>query len=338
MEFINQENLNKYINEFIIILKEYNDKKNNKNIEKEISEKINIKIFNNKLECNIISNILKDDKRTRQFENEIKNKIIGPLIQKYIEIFELNKTFDNILESLIKQGKGLYNIINDPEQLDLAIDILTTGNLIVVAKRPIIFTKLNYNLALISQSNADMKNLKGQGISEKFVSESKSFLSKNLKELDVKKVAEYINDFKRTIDKNFGQEGKNIFNLLISDKDNFSKVFSFIYSRLKLKMQDECKNISNEDIKKFEDILKKEVEDFNKNRITFVLKIIKNKLENKVKSSSSEFVQGVTGKDVGQVKKEFVKGVNYCLNNPEKCQKKVENAKETALNIYKKFK
>ena len=349
MSIINENNLNKYIHEFVIILKEYKNNKNNLNIDADIVDKKNIKLLNDNLNCNIISDIIKDNNKKLQFKKEIEDKVIGSIIKNYVEQFEIDKIFDNLITSLEKQGSGLFNIITDPEQLELALDILTKGNLAAGFTKPITFAKLNSNLGTLNEGNLDMKKIwSGQAaieIQQKIVSKSMDFtniindimLSKNSGNLSPQKAIEYINKFKGLIDQKFGQKEKNLFNLLISDKDNFNKVFSLIFSRLNVKMQNECNNLTNEERNEFENILKLEVEYFNNNRITFILKVIKNKLGDKFKSSGSNLIQNVTGLSMDQVKQKVSGSVTECLNNPEKCEKKVQNAVNTVQKFAGKF-
>jgi len=229
------------------------------------------------------------------------------------------------------------------------LDILTKGNLAAGFTKPITFAKLNSNLGTLNEGNLDMKKIwSGQAaieIQQKIVSKSMDFtniindimLSKNSGNLSPQKAIEYINKFKGLIDQKFGQKEKNLFNLLISDKDNFNKVFSLIFSRLNVKMQNECNNLTNEERNEFENILKLEVEYFNNNRITFILKVIKNKLGDKFKSSGSNLIQNVTGLSMDQVKQKVSGSVTECLNNPEKCEKKVQNAVNTVQKFAGKF-
>jgi len=81
MSIINENNLNKYIHEFVIILKEYKNNKNNLNIDADIVDKINIKLLNDNLNCNIISDIIKDNNKKLQFKKEIEYKVIGSIIK-----------------------------------------------------------------------------------------------------------------------------------------------------------------------------------------------------------------------------------------------------------------
>jgi hypothetical protein len=349
MSIINENNLNNYIQEFIIILKEYKNNKNNLNIDTDITDKINIKLLNENLNCNIISDIVKDNNKKLQFKKEIQDKLIGSIIQKYVEKFEIDKIFDNLISTIEKQGSGLYNIITDPEQLELALEILSKGNLAAGFSKPITFAKLTSNLELLNKGNLDMKKIwSGQAaieIQQKFVSKAMDFtnlinkimVSKNSGSLNPKEAIELYNEFKLLIDKKFGQKEKDLFNLLISDKANFYKVFSLIISKLNIKIQNECNNLNDDERKEFEEILKTEVEYFNNNRITFILKVIKNKLGDKFKSSGSNLIQNVTGLNVDKVKQSVTGEINECLNNPEKCEKKVQNVVNTVQKFAGKF-
>ena len=102
-------------------------------------------------------------------------------------------------------------------------------------------------------------------------------------------------------------------------------------------MQNECNNLNDDERKEFEEILKTEVEYFNNNRITFILKVIKNKLGDKFKSSGSNLIQNVTGLNVDKVKQSVTGEINECLNNPEKCEKKVQNVVNTVQKFAGKF-
>jgi hypothetical protein len=349
MSIINENNLNNYIREFTILVKEYKNNKNNSNIDTDITNKINIKLLNDNLNCNVISNIINDDNKKLQFKKEIEEKVIGSIITNYVEQFEIDKIFESLIKSLERQGSGLYNIITDPEQLELALDILTKGNLSVAMTRPITFSKLNYNLGLLNQGNLDMKKIwSGQAaieIQQKIVSKSMDFtnfinkvmLSKNSNSLDVKKIAEYINEFKSIINKKFGEKERNLFTFLITDKENFSKVFSLIFSRLNVKMQNECNNLTKEDRDNFENILKSEVEYFNNNRITYMLKVIKNKLGDKFKTRSGSIIQNITGVDKDKFVETISQGSDKCLNNPTECQETITKGVKKVTDVSKKL-
>lgn len=348
--YINENNLDIYINEFIKILKKY--KENNTN-DTFILNEINVNLFNKSLDCNIISEILKNDENKENFSKEIKDKIFTSIIKKYVEEFQLEKQFDELIKSLEKQGEGVYNIITDEDQLSLLIEILSNPSSIsiLIVKNPIIFAKLNYNFTKINKGNFDLNKSKDiiLNIQQNITSKTNwitnmindIFMDKNSGNLDTKKIDEYYKKIKETLDKKFTKKEKDLFTVFITNKKDFDTIFSLILSNLNKKMQNECNNINSENIIIFENLLKNEVSIFNNNRTTFILKFILNKLKSKIKKSSTSSIENITNKNLSEVKKNITEQTKNCLNEPEKCKDVISetiNKGKELLNVFKNLK
>lgn len=351
--YINESNLDIYINEFVKLLKKYKEKNKLTTIETDILNDINIKLLNKQLECNIITEILKNDKNKENFSQEIKNKVISSIIQKYVEEFQLEKKFDELLNSLEKQGEGTYNIITDEEQISLLIEIISnhTSVPILIGKHPITFAKLNYNISKLNKGNFDMNKSKSMimDIQQNIIDKTNwitniindMFIDKNSGNLDTEKINNYYKKIKETLDNKFTNKEKDLFYIIINDKKEFDIVFSLILSSFNNKIQNECKNISLEDKINFEKILKDEVSKFNNDRTNFILKFILNKLKSKFKKSGTNIIENVTNNDITVVKKKLIENGKECLNNPENCKEAIsgviDKGKEI-LNIFSKLK
>lgn len=347
--YINESNLDIYINEFIKILKKYKENTNDTFILNEI----NVNLLNKSLDCNIINEILKNNENKEIFSKEIKDKIFTSIVKKYVEEFQLEKQFDELIQSLEKQGEGIYNIITDEEQLSLLIEILSNplSISILIVKNPIIFAKLNYNFSKINEGNFDLNKSKNImfNIQQNIISKTSwitnvindIFIDKNSGNLDTKKIDEYYKKIKETLDKKFTKKEKDLFTLFISNKKDFDTIFSLILSNLNKKMQNECNTINSENIIMFENLLKNEVSIFNNNRTTFILKFILNKLKSKIKKSNTSSIENITNKNLSEVKTNIIEQTKNCLNEPEKCKdvmSKTINKGKELLNLFTNLK
>lgn len=347
--YINENNLDIYINEFIKILKKYKENTSDTFILNEI----NVNLLNKSLDCNIINEILKNNENKEIFSKEIKDKIFTSIIKKYVEEFQLEKQFDELIQSLEKQGEGVYNIITDEEQLSLLIEILSNplSISILIVKNPIIFAKLNYNFSKINEGNFDLNKSKNImfNIQQNIISKTSwitnvindIFIDKNSGNLDTKKIDEYYKKIKETLDKKFTKKEKDLFTLFISNKKDFDTIFSLILSNLNKKMQNECNTINSENIIMFENLLKNEVSIFNNNRTTFILKFILNKLKSKIKKSNTSSIENITNKNLSEVKTNIIEQTKNCLNEPEKCKdvmSKTINKGKELLNLFTNLK
>ena len=347
-KIINELNLQNYIDNLIIIIDEYKNNKDNLNIniDSVISDKIGSKLLNKQLECSTISDIIKN--KQKEFGKEIREKVFGSIIKKYVRDSEINNIVNNFINLLNKQKGGLFNIIRNEEQLQLAIDIIKNPSTIAISN-PLVFIELNNNLASINDANLDMKILFGGKASidiqnifikkiKPIVELSQQFMTDITGENDRYKqmfiVSKFFPKLIQKIEKLIGEDLGNLFKLLIIDKENFYKVFSLIYSKLNEKMKNECRELlTPQDITKFQEILKSQVEFFNENKLSYILQTIKDLIKEKL---IKEGVNIISGQPLDEVKEKIVQSGKECLNDPDSCVRKIEKGIKKATDVYKK--
>lgn len=350
--YIDQNNTKDFISNYVEVLKNY-ENVNDVYKDNNLSEDVSRKILNKNLDCNIISQILQNNDNINQFKKEINDVVITNIMISYLEKFGIKDEFNKFFNTIKEQSKGGFNIMKDPEQLEMLVQIMS-GNLLTVPKHPIVYMKLMYNLNMINDSNMTMKKMLYSGdlmnkLKDKLANNNKDIIkifnesfSKG-SQLDINNSVEFIKKINEIVNNklnNISPNTKNLFSLLISNKTHFKEVFSVIISKLKVKMQNECKNINNEQIKDLEKILLEQVDDYNKNRTLYIMKAIKQVAKDKFVTDTKDFFNYVTDNTISSTVSNGIssvintlnKTVDNCKENPDKCKQNIDNIKENAKN------